>query len=414
MTHREEGLGPLATSPPIRSTKGLSLWVALCVLGLVMLVDGLDNGLLAQAIPVIGKAWGIQRAGFGPTQSLGLAAAAIGSVIGGSLGDRLGRRPILFVSAALIAAATAGMAASPNLMVLTLMRIISGFGLGAAMPAASSLVAELAPEKHRTVAITLGAACVPAGATIGGVLGGYVLTGWGWQTLFGVGAVFALVILILLCAVPESPSIGKAKASADAGSEKQAGGLLAAGRRRDTLAFWAAAILGMFGTYSILSLLPAALAESGYSLTFTGLAMTLVGLGGVISGLTAVFIIALVGLRAVVLGMTSIGFLASLAVVVLGFGHETPEGVLLTLFALQGACVAGTAVILYPIGASIYPPAVRATGIGWGVGLGRAAAVASPLLANVFLDMAGARGLYAGVAVAMVGVVTALAIIRKV
>ncbi|MGZ3343146.1 MAG: MFS transporter [Caulobacteraceae bacterium] len=410
MAHRQEGLGSKAAIAPAASATGFSLWSALLILGLVILVDGLDTGMLAQAVPVIVKAWHLRRSDFGPTLSVALAATAIGSGIGGSLGDRFGRRPVLIASAFLISAATAGMAVSPNLLVLTLTRVVSGLGLGAAMPAASSLMAEIAPARHRTVAITLGATCVPAGASIGGVLGGFVLTGWGWQALFGLGAVFALAIMVLLFTVPESPSVGVAEGRA---ARASAGGLLAPERRRDTLAFWGAAILGMFATYSILSWLPAALGEAGYPLAFAGLAVTLVGLGGLVSGVGSAFAIALVGLRAVVLGMTAIGGLASLAVVVLGVGHDVPQPLLLTLFALQGACVAGTAVILYPIGAKIYPPAVRATGIGWGVGFGRAAAVASPLLAGLFLDHAGARGLYAGVTVAMVGCFTALAMVRK-
>jgi AAHS family 4-hydroxybenzoate transporter-like MFS transporter len=410
MAHQEDRLGSLADAQG-GSAASPSVWSALFILGLVILVDGLDTGMLAQAIPVIVKAWGLQRSDFGPTLSLALAATAIGSGIGGSLGDRIGRRPVLIASALLIAAATAGMAVSPNLPVLTLTRIVSGFGLGAAMPAASSLMAEIAPARYRTVAITIGATCVAAGASIGGVLGGFVLTGWGWEALFGVGAVLALTITLLLFTVPESPSVGLAE---EGKADRTAhGGLLAPERRRDTLAFWGAAVLGMFSTYSILSWLPAALAEAGYPLSFAGLSMTLIGLGGVVSGLCAAFAIAILGLRPVVLGMTAIGCLASLSIVVLGVGHETPQAVLLAVFALQGACVAGTAVILYPIGARIYPAAVRATGIGWGVGLGRAAAVASPVLAGLLLDQAGARGLYTGVTVAMVGCFISLALIRK-
>lgn len=411
MAHRNDHLGSTSGEVQASPTANLALWSALVILGLVILVDGLDNGMLAQAVPVLVQEWGIQRSAFAPTLSLGLAAAAIGSAIGGSLGDRLGRRPVLMASVLLIAAGTAGMAFSTGLPPLTLMRILCGLGLGAAMPAASSLMAELAPARHRTVAITLGAACVPAGASIGGILGGFVLTEWGWQLLFGLGAIFALVVLLLLFAVPEAPPVDAAQGRADRAS---AGGLLAPERRRDTLAYWSAAILGMYATYSILSWLPAALGEAGYSLAFVGLAMTLIGLGGLVSGLCSAFIIALVGLRAVALGMTAIGCLASGAVVLLGVGPDVPQALLLTLIALQGACVAGSAIILYPIGATIYPQAVRAGGIGWGVGLGRAAAVASPILAGLLLDNAGARGLYAGVAVAMLGVVTSIAVLRKI
>lgn len=410
MARREVRHQSWSEGPRVLSLAPRSLWSALSILGLVILIDGLDTGMLAQAVPVIVQQWHLRRADFGPTLSLALAAAAVGSAIGGSLGDRLGRRPVLIASAFLISAATAGMALAPDLLVLTLSRIVSGLGLGAAMPAASSLIAEIAPPRQRTLAITLGAACVPAGASIGAALGGVVLSRWGWQVLFGLGAAFALAVMLLLFWVPESPSVAVAVEAAGPGTPA---GLLAPSRRRDTLAYWGAAILGMFATYSILSWLPAALGEAGYPLAFTGLAMTIFSLGGLASGLGSAFAIAAVGLRAVVLAMTVAGALASLTVAASGIGRDMAAPVLLALFGLQGACVAGTAVVLYPIGAQIYPPAVRSTGIGWGVGFGRAAAVASPVLAGLFLDHGGPRGLYAGVAVAMAGCVLALAVIRK-
>jgi len=410
MAQRDKGLGSKTAHPQSGPIAGLSRWSALFILGMVILVDGLDTGMLAQAVPVIVKQWGLHRSDFGPTLSLALAGTAVGSGIGGSLGDRIGRRPVLIGSALLIAMATAGMAEAPNLAALTFTRIISGLGLGAAMPAASSLMAEIAPARHRSLAITLGAACVPAGASIGGILGAFVLNGWGWQALFGVGALFATVITLSLFTVPESPSLRSSAAGA-AGSPDH--DLLGADRRRDTLAYWGAAILGMFATYSILSWLPAALGEAGYPLAFAGLAMTMFSLGGLISGLCCAFAIAAVGLRTVVLTVTATGALVSASVVALGVGHNVPQAVLLSLFALQGASVAVTAVVLYPIGAQIYPAAMRAAGIGWGVGLGRAASVASPILAGLLLDRAGARGLYAGVAIAMVGCFLSLAAIRK-
>jgi len=410
MAHRDERRVSATAAIQANSTTGFSRWTALFILGLVILVDGLDTGMLAQAIPVLVKEWHLRRSDFGPTLSLALAATAIGSGVGGSFGDRVGRRPVLIVSALLIAAATASMAAAPNLMVLTLTRIVSGLGLGAAMPAASSLMAEIAPARHRSLSITLGAACVPAGAAVGGALGGFVLGGWGWQTLFSIGAVFAAVITVLLFTVPESPSFGLADAGAATDDDQ---GVFGPGRRRDTLAYWGAAILGMFATYSILSWLPAALGEAGYPLAFTGLALTVFSLGGLASGLGCAFAIAAIGLRTVVLTMTAIGGLASLGVALVGVGHDVPQPLLLSLFAMQGACVAGTAVVLYPIGAEIYPAGIRAAGIGWGVGLGRAASVASPLLAGLLLDHAGARGLYGGVTTAMIGCFLSLAAIRR-
>ncbi len=373
-------------------------------------MDGFDTQIFALTVPAIMKDWGAARTGFTVALTLGLLSAAIGSAVGGVLGDRVGRRPVLIGAALLFTAATAGLAAATDLTWLAALRFASGLGLGAAMPNASSLIAELTSPRRRGLAITLGATCVGAGGVLSGVVAGLVLPTAGWRALFVSGASLGgLVAALIFLVVPESPAF------ADERGEKPApgsGGLLDEGRRVDTFALWGVSVFAMFGTYSLLSWLPAILGEAGRSLAEIGLAMSILNLGGVASGVLGALAIAVFGVRRVILGLALVGGLSSLALVFTGVAGA-PLPAILTLFAVQGGCVSGVVVALYPLAADIYPPRLRARGIGLAVGLGRTAAVASPLLAGYLLERLGQRGFYTAIFTAMALCTLSSAIVLK-
>lgn len=390
------------------------------MLGLTILADGLDNQVFALAVPAIMKDWGVGRDAFAPAMSAGLLAAALGTMVGGWLGDRLGRRPVLIAAVMWFGAITAAIAAGTSIEALGVLRFLGGLGLGAAMPNATSLIAELAPAARRTMMITLGAACVPIGGMAGGVLAGLMLPSGAWRSLFviggGLGVAIAIILFLLL---PESPSFrnrrgGGATAAAEAAEEELAAGrILGAERRSDTIALWLVSVSCMLSIYAILSWLPAMLGEVGYEFGFVGAAMSITNLGGLAIGLLCASAIGRLGSRAVAASMALVGGGAAMATAVLGLNGGTPEWVLLVLFALLGGCVGGLTVVLYPLAAQIYPPAIRGRGIGMSVGLGRAAAVASPLLAARILSEFGARGFFIAVAIGMAACLAGIFMIRN-
>jgi MFS family permease len=135
-----------------------------------------------------------------------LAGWATGGILGGWLGDRLGRRKTMIAGILLYSVATTLSAATSSLIPFALTRFFTGIGIGAEWGVGTSLLQEVWPEKWRTK----GAGLLQSGFSIGGVLisGVWILVGstlglsWRWMYLFGI---IPLIILAFVHkSIPES------------------------------------------------------------------------------------------------------------------------------------------------------------------------------------------------------------------
>lgn len=139
--------------------------------------------------------------------SIGLIGYAVGSLIIGSLSDRLGRYKILLFTIGLTAAGSFLDATATGVKTLSLWRFVTGMGVGADLNLVSTYVGELAPARLRgrisnltfLVGI-LGQAVTPFVAL--GLVPNY---SYGWRLLFVIGGAIATVGLIGRLELPESP-----------------------------------------------------------------------------------------------------------------------------------------------------------------------------------------------------------------
>lgn len=181
-------------------------WRALAVLGLVQFLIVIDNTVVNVALPSIqhdlsfsanALAWIVN----------GYALAAGGLVLlGGRLGDLLGRRRMFLVGTALFGAASATAGAAPYSWLLVVSRFVQGTGEALASPAALSLVALLFTDRaERAKAVGIWGGLGGVGATAGVLLSGVVteLAGWRWVFFVDVPVV-ALALLLLPRLVDES------------------------------------------------------------------------------------------------------------------------------------------------------------------------------------------------------------------
>ncbi len=136
---------------------------------------------------------------------MSLLMTAVGGIVFGVVGDRIGRRPTIVLTVAIYGLGTLLCAFSHSLAELVLYRSITGLGMGGGWAPGQSLVAESMPAESRARY----AAYVQTGAPLGGLLAaaaaGFVAPQVGWRLTFALSATPALLVLVaVMLWLPES------------------------------------------------------------------------------------------------------------------------------------------------------------------------------------------------------------------
>src|SRR5215813_7116165 len=106
---------------------------------LTIILDGVDNQLLGNAVPSLMKEWSLPRGAFSTALAMSPFGMMIGGAVGGMLGDRIGRRTALLTSVLSFAALTLIISTANSIAMLSVLRFVAGLGLGGAMPNAAAL-----------------------------------------------------------------------------------------------------------------------------------------------------------------------------------------------------------------------------------------------------------------------------------
>ncbi len=113
-----------------------------------------------------------------------LVGLSLGAGIGGPLGDRFGRKHVLMVSAVIFGFGTIAAAFTNDITQMTLVRLTSGMGFGAATPVSIALVAEWLPRRVQPAAIAFMSLGTPLGGMVGSALLIFVIPFLGWRGCF--------------------------------------------------------------------------------------------------------------------------------------------------------------------------------------------------------------------------------------
>lgn len=136
-------------------------------------------------------------------ESYALMLAAL-LLVGGSLGDLLGRRKIYVFGVAVFAAASAGCGLARNIEMLILARSIQGIGAALLIPGSLALITASFPEETRGQAIGTWSGFSAITAAIGPVIGGWLIEYSSWRWVFFLNLPLALGVILLSAKVPES------------------------------------------------------------------------------------------------------------------------------------------------------------------------------------------------------------------
>ncbi|HTX24527.1 MAG TPA: MFS transporter [Steroidobacteraceae bacterium] len=407
-----------------RAISSLQALVAI-LSALIMFVDGYDVTVMALAVPVIAREWSITAPQFSYALSAVLLGLSVGAAFFAPIGDRAGRRTLLVIALTLIGVATMATATAASPVQFVLWRLLTGIGMGVSIPNCNAWTAEYVPTRSRATILVIMNAAIGAGSFCAGFIAPVIFAHWGWRGAFLIGGAAPLVIGFLILAwAPESlkflavrrpddpriPAIVqriapelratsiRRPAAAAPSPRWSLGELLGAVYRRRTLVLWGLVVANLFTLYVLISWLPTLLHADGWSLDDALRGAVLIQAGGIVGGI----LLSLFLRRGQTLPALFTAYLMTAVCLVL-FGAA---GFRLSwvILALIGAGTSGCQLALNALSTAYYPPAIKATGMGWAGVLGNIGAFLAPIAGGWAID----RGISAGGILATLAVMPVL------
>jgi AAHS family 4-hydroxybenzoate transporter-like MFS transporter len=384
--------------------------MTLCAL--VVIFDGFDTQSIGFLVPYISESLKIPLSAFGPVLAAGLLGLMIAAMATGPIADRFGRKWTVIVSTLTFATFAIATARSTSLSQLILFRFLTGLGLGGALPNVIALASEYAPRRLlRTVVSTLSGG-MAIGALVAGVASSLMIPHWGWQSVLYLGGGVPIVItLVLIKGLPESvrfltvrghdprrvsqiiarisPELAEMPIARPTPSTKIAATgipvthLFTEGRAGFTVLLWIVFFMNLLTLYFIVSWLPALLRQSGMARSAGVTAISLFSIAGFTGAATQGPLMDRVNAHGVLL----VQFIMSAALVA-SMSYTTSYVSIMAVMLALGYFLNGAQSGLNAVAAGFYPTAIRSTGIGWALAVGRIGSIVGPLLAGALLTKA--------------------------
>ncbi|MGN7126832.1 MFS transporter [Methylorubrum thiocyanatum] len=114
---------------------------------LVVLLDGINTAAIGYITPSLVTEWGVGRAALAPVLSAALFGLVMGALAAGPLADRYGRKAVLVAAVAELGLACLASTFAADLLQRAALRVLTGRGLGAAMPNAATLTSAYGPAR---------------------------------------------------------------------------------------------------------------------------------------------------------------------------------------------------------------------------------------------------------------------------
>ena len=382
----------------------------------ILLVDGFNTQVIGYIAPQIAKTWDLSRDVLGWI----LAADKIGLLIGylfvAPLSAHFGHKRTAIgciVTFGLMAVLTT---ISGDPLELFILRLLTGIGLGGALPSGVVLTGEYFPKHRRSTSITFIYCGFSFGQGSAGEVANAVVGPYGWQAAILIGGCLALLLAALLAAIlPESleylvnrgggvetakrilnridPARAVAQDTRLVAGERDGAKLtifqllpqlFEKGRSFGTLVIWIALGMNLIVNTSLQVWLTKVLVDAGFDqhisiiATEASFAAGIVGafiIGPLIDKFGPYKVMAALFLGSVAFSLF-IGLSLSWSVAALIIATSFGSG-----FCTSGVQKGGNALSVY-----FYPVALRSTGLGWGLGIGRIGAIVGPIAVGYFLN----------------------------
>lgn len=384
--------------------------VALCIA--LNALDGFDVLAISFAAPGIAEEWGVDRATLGIVLSMELLGMAAGSVLIGNVADRIGRRPTILSCLVVMALGMYAAMHADSVTTLSVVRFLTGIGIGGMLSSTSAMVAEFSNDKRRGLNVALNIAGYSTGAILGGLLASKLLAETGdWRAVFMVGAIAsAAMIPLAFFFLPESiesliarrpagalgrvnyifTRIGHAPVEAlpppPAEALKPSIATLFGPRfARITILLTVAYFAQILFFYYIQKWVPKIVVDMGFDASQAGGVLVAANVGNLAGAVIIGLASQRFNLRPLVAGAMLAGFVA-----IALFGVAGADLTRLSITVAVAAFFINAGVVgMYPLLAQAYPAALRASGTGFVIGIGRGGSALGPVVAGALFASGG-------------------------
>lgn len=361
---------------PATAARPIGLMVTICFL--VAFLEGYDIQVLGIALGRLTEQFSLTGSQRTLLMTIGSLGIVLGAFVGGRIADFLGRKPVLLSAVAGFGLFTLGSLVATGVEMLAVCRALAGVGFGVALPMLMSIAADISPPRRRVSTAALIFCGMPAGGGSGGLLVQWLGADFDWRLLFAIGGLLPLLLFPAIAWI--LPETGGRRHTPTQSPLALVQALFGGARLGLTLLLWMVFLPTLTILYMILNWLPTLMTAKGFGGTVPALATMLFNYGSVIGAWVFGRWVDRFGVRG------PLGFsYAALVVCLLALGATTDVSVTLWLSAITGFLLLGANYAMYGVAAACYPAAVRGTGSGACVSVGRMGAVLGPMLAGIWL-----------------------------
>ncbi|MGP5741751.1 MFS transporter [Pseudomonas aeruginosa] len=380
----------------------------------IVALDGFDTAAIGFIAPALREDWGLSNAQLNPVLVASLFGLGLGAFASGPLADRFGRKKVLIGSVLIFGGWCLASAFADSVTSLSVLRFLTGLGLGAAMPNAVTLTAEYCPQRRRSLIVTVMFCGFTLGSAFGGIVSAWLVPNFGWHSVLLTGGLLPLlsVPLLLLClpesarflaqrpgnelrivailrrigplplnAVPALPAAADEAAPAQDRSPVRL--ILSPAQRNGTLLLWGTFFMSMLIIALLTSWLPTLIGETGHGLDDAARIAAMFQFGGTLGAiLLGAFMDRLNPY--LVLSLSYLG--GALFIAAIGTFYADYSLLVLSISGI-GFCISGGQVGANALAASYYPTSSRATGVSWALGVGRIGSIFGSLAGGSLLGM---------------------------
>lgn len=383
-------------------------YATLIVCFFMNMLDGMDVLVISYAAPAISQNWGVSPQALGAVFSSGLFGMTFGALFLAPLADRIGRKNMIIISAALMGSTVYLTSFASSIYWLVVLRFVSGLGIGSMLASTAALAAEYTPHKTKDFWVSFVISGYPVGAVLSGLASGQIIVEDGWQSMFQVAGVITIISLPVIYFfltesldfyIKKQPKGALAKinnilikmgfepveAMPTTSTDKpqtSIQSLLGKGYQVATIQLWIALFFAFATLYFLTSWIPKLATNAGLSMELAIYTGTVFNIGAWFGIMTQGYFSSKYGLK------KTIGTILILTgVLMVSFKIFIGSDAILYIFGLLGFGIQGGFVGLYAVAARMYPTEFRTTGVGWAIGIGRLGGIVGPAVGGILIGM---------------------------